>query len=88
MGVGVRQSGDNFANFGLYEGVTAGASFAMVRARLEGDVGGGTFDRMALMGGILQGHDLCMVAAGSLGVALANNLSLRVNNDTAHPWIG
>jgi hypothetical protein len=36
----------------------------------------------------LQGHDFCVGAARFLGVALANDLVLRVHNDATYPRVG
>ena len=63
--------GDHLADACSDQRVAARAGAAMVRTRLQRDVGGGTLDAVALGLGILQCHDFGVRATCALGEALA-----------------
>lgn len=61
----------------------------MVRAGLQGDVGGGSLGAMAAGLGIAQGHDLGVRAPGLLGEALADALpTILGHQHAADPRVG
>ena len=60
----------------------------MVRAGFQRDVGGGSFQAVALRLRISQGHDFCVRATGALGVASGQCMPRAVGDDATHSWVG
>ena len=60
----------------------------MVRAGLQGDMGSGTYQRMADGASFAQGHDFGVRAACLLGVSLADQFAVAIDEDAADVWVG
>ncbi|BEP92734.1 hypothetical protein GmRootA79_11180 [Acidovorax sp. A79] len=60
----------------------------MVRAWLQGDIGGGTAHVAASCCGIAQRHNFCMGATSTLSESSAQHLTVGSGDDTTNAGIG
>jgi len=80
--------GDHLADACSDQRVATRAGAAVVRTRLQRDVGGDIRDRVALRLRITQRHDFGVWAASALGVAPAQQLAVAVGDDAADAGVG
>ena len=80
--------GEHLADACSDQRVATRAGAAVVRTRLQRDVGGGTLYAVALGLCVLQRHDLGVRAACALGVALAQYLASVVCDKAADAGVG
>jgi len=80
--------GDDCSDASSHQRIATRTGAAVVRTRLQRDVGGGTLYAVALGLCVLQRHDLGVRAACALGVALAQYLASVVCDKAADAGVG